>query len=88
MSDQPQAKMPKYKCHKEVWALKIRAIIPGTKDVPAQLIFADKGFMPKLMSSEYMKKHNPYAGGYFVVYKGGYLSFSPAEEFEEGYSIV
>lgn len=37
---------------------------------------------------EYMQKHQPRAGGYFVVYKDGYESWSPAEAFEEGYTRV
>jgi hypothetical protein len=31
-------------------------------------------------------KHSPEAGGYYVQYKDGYTSFSPAEAFEEGYT--
>ncbi len=38
------------------------------------------------VSEEYRLKHNPEAGGYYVVYKDGYTSFSPAKAFEEGYT--
>jgi hypothetical protein len=30
----------------------------------------------------------PQPGGYFVVYKDGYKSFSPAKAFEEGYTRI
>lgn len=84
------AEMPRYRCHKEVWALKIAAI---HKDHPAcvlpgdaMLMPADTTYAPFLVRREYMDKHNPQAGGYYVVYKDGYKSFSPAQAFEEGYT--
>lgn len=95
--DIPQAKvpMPKYKCHKEVWALKIKEVlnddtVPGGIVLPAglTLVFEDSLFAPKKMSYHWAQKHNPKAGGYYVVYKDGYESYSPAEAFEEGYSLV
>ena len=33
-------------------------------------------------------KHDPQAGGYYVVYADGYQSFSPAQAFEEGYTRI
>ena len=36
-----------------------------------------------------MKRHQPQVGGYYVVYApDGYASFSPADVFEEGYTLV
>lgn len=35
---------------------------------------------------EYLVKHKPQVGGYYVVYDDGYKSFSPAETFEGGYT--
>jgi hypothetical protein len=40
------------------------------------------------VSPDYIRKHNPQPGGYFVVYDDGYQSFSPAEAFEEGYRLA
>jgi hypothetical protein len=40
------------------------------------------------VDQEYMYKHKPVAGGYYVVYKDGYKSFSPAAAFEEGYTLI
>jgi hypothetical protein len=39
-----------------------------------------------VVSAEYLAKHKPEVGGYFVVYADGYQSFSPAQAFEEGYT--
>lgn len=81
-----QAEMPKYKCHKEVWALKISDISERFVDGSALLTPEEDGYAKITVNSEYMDKHKPTVGGYFVVYSGGYQSFSPAKEFEEGYS--
>lgn len=89
--------MPRYKCHKEVWALKIADIVydsdVASRDVretdgTAMITTEEKGFAPFKVDHEYVRKHRPKVGGYFVVYKDGYKSFSPAEAFEDGYSLV
>jgi hypothetical protein len=81
------AEMPRYKCHKEVWALKIKeiklAITGGYTVVPEE-----SGYVPFWVSNEWVHKHNPQIGGYYVAYKDGYKSFSPAQAFEEGYTRV
>jgi len=41
-------------------------------------------FAPVEVDKAYVDKHDPKAGGYYEVYKGGYKSFCPAKEFEEG----
>ena len=87
------AEMPRYKCHKDVWALKIADVIDPTQDGNESdgsriLSFADAGFGAIRVPQDYVRKHNPQAGGYYVVYKDGYKSFSPADAFEEGYSRV
>lgn len=40
------------------------------------------------VSAEFMAKHKPEPGGYYVVYKDGYASFSPAAAFEDGYTKI
>ena len=89
MSDQAMVEMPKYLCNKTVWALKIKHIndVVGNNPV-ASLVFEEDGYAPIDVSAEYMEKHNPVAGGYYVVYVGGYKSFSPAEPFETGYTKI
>lgn len=81
--------MPKYACHKQVWALKIKEVHIrdiGTEATYYSLHFVDEGYAPLRVSADYVHKHNPRSGGYYVVYKDGYASFSPAAAFEEGYT--
>lgn len=92
MESQTLQEMPRYKSHKEVWALKIEKIIPDNdqvKQMPAEgigatLVFEDGG--SERVNGAYLKKHNPQEGGYYVVYEDGYKSWSPAEAFESGYT--
>lgn len=74
--------MPRYRCHKEVWALKIAAI-DGDVITPA-----DAGYAPFQLMPEYFEKHKPRVGGYYVMYADGYASFSPAKAFEDGYTLI
>jgi len=90
----PDMELPKYRCHKEVWALKIAAVsIPGLgpneeTDGSKVLMPEDKRYAPFKVDPDYVRKHDPQPGGYYVVYKGGYKSFSPADAFEEGYTLI
>lgn len=78
--------MPKYRCHKIVWALKIKSLtLNSTGDGTATLVPEEERYAPFEVSAEYMTKHQPQAGGYYVVYPDGYKSFSPAAAFEDGY---
>jgi hypothetical protein len=84
--------MPRYKSHKEVWALKIANIVRDGEgenretDGSATLTPAEEGYAPIRVTYDYLRKHNPQVGGYYVVYKDGYQSYSPAQAFEEGYT--
>lgn len=109
--------LPRYKCHKEVQAFRIKAIereqLPtflgaicrGSyalrtacgncerckwerthgPEMQTFLVPTEDHLVRITVSSEYVQKHNPQAGGYFVLYEDGYQSFSPAKAFEEGY---
>lgn len=100
MSAEPtvSTELPKYKCHKEVWALQIERIEYDSakardehreSDCSALLVFADAaGIAPIRVNAHYLKRHDPHFGGYYVVYADGYQSFSPAKAFEEGYTRV
>ena len=99
-----QMEMPRYKCHKEVWALKIAAIRPfgmwggsgsGTGFIPAvqggygaTIDPVDDGYAPFNVTQEYLDRHQPQVGGYYVIYKEGYQSYSPAKAFEDGYTRI
>ena len=92
-----ERELPKYKCHKEVRALKIKQVdeyaegeVGGSDTDPAGgvLRFEDSNYPGISVDQAYMEKHNPQIGGYYVVYADGYKSFSPAEAFETGYSLI
>jgi len=87
--------MPKYRSHKEVWAFKIKQIVLDSDlaketnretDGSAIITPEEEGYAPFKVSTEYMDRHKPYPGGYYVVYDDGYKSFSPAEAFLNGYT--
>ena len=97
----PSVEMPRYRSHKEVWALKILAISdptqPGNESDGSRLLhFVESGYANRCVSADFVRRHlplihlhnHPYIGGYFVVYKDGYASFSPAQAFEEGYTRI
>lgn len=95
-TEQAGMAMPLYRCHKEVWALKIKALMNPNEGVPDEdngervVTFEDAGYeaCAWILDTEYMQKHKPQPGGYYVVYKDGYKSFSPAAAFEEGYTRI
>lgn len=83
--------MPRYKCHKEVWALKIAKLEQKTNEAGAvyvEMTPADEGYAPIRLSAQFVVKHQPEVGGYYVVYQDGYQSFSPAAAFESGYTLA
>ena len=86
---QALVEMPKYKCIKEVHALKIKDISLGHTYNSgleyAVLTPVEAGFGLIEVPKAYIEKHKPEVGGYYVVYKDGYKSFSPEKAFEEGY---
>lgn len=86
--------LPQYQSHKKVGGLKIREVVyyrsePGAEtDGSGVLSFIEEGYGKRKVSVEYMRKHKPKAEGYFVVYEGGYESWSPADVFEEGNTLI
>ena len=93
METQASREMPRYKCHKEVWALKIKSVVavdlhedstPGVYEITPE----EEGYGPFHVTADYVHKHNPEAGGYYVLYQDGYTSYSPAKAFEEGYARI
>lgn len=98
---QAMTPMPKYRSHKEVFALKIAAIAYDCdaakaenrdSDGSATITPADRGYAPFTADHAYVVRHllhvsaDQIVGGYYVQYDDGYLSFSPAKAFEEGYT--
>jgi hypothetical protein len=76
---------PAYQCHKQVRALKIKDISAGAVDVIITPE-GDYGFI--VVQGDWVAKHKPEVGGYYVIYEDGYKSFSPAAAFESGYTLV
>lgn len=75
-----------YNCHKTVRAGKISRIVE--KDLnQTDLFFEELENFHITVSTEWVEKHQPEVGGYYVQYKDGYASYSPAEAFEEGYTL-
>jgi hypothetical protein len=78
--------LPKWKCHKTVQAAKITGFdIDNEGEYTLTLEGIEK---PVIVSDDYMHKHKPEIGGYYIVYADGYESFSPAEAFEGGYTKI
>lgn len=98
MSDENKAtvELPRWRCHKVVWAAKLREITihdqaGSNPPVPfaGGFMFLDlPGAAPVAFDAAFWEKHHPVAGGYLVIYPDGYRSFSPAKAFEEGYSVL
>lgn len=91
-----QREMPRYQCHKKVWALKIadvkevgrRAPNGELVEIVKELSFEDSGFVPIRVDARWYDKHRPTPGGYYVRYEDGYESYSPAKAFEDGYTRI
>jgi hypothetical protein len=94
----PAREMPRYRCHKEVWALKIRMIehLPNpdltgqsaASSYGAIIHPAEPGYAPFQVDGAFMIRHRPKPDGYYIVYGDGYASYSPAKAFEEGYHLI
>jgi hypothetical protein len=83
-----QRELPRYKCHKEVHALKILKV-EGPQDDGSYIITpADSAYESLRVPDIFVLKCKPEAGGYYVFYTDGYRSYSPAKAFEEGYTLV
>ena len=80
------AELPRYRCHKQVWALQIKYVIANPRGF--ELHFFNERYAPIEVDAVWVAKHSPAPGGYFVVYDDGYKSYSPAKAFEEGYSLI
>lgn len=85
------AELPRYESHKKVWALKVAGLSEFLSDADGSHIMmrpAEKGYAPIRLDRQFIMKHNPQVGGYYVVYNDGYKSFSPATAFEEDYTRI
>jgi hypothetical protein len=80
--------MPRYQSIKKVWALQIEKIVKNP-NMSIDLFFKKKEFATiNLPQYKLVGKPKPKDGWYYVVYEGGYFSFSPAPAFEEGNVLI
>lgn len=84
--------VPRYRSHKIVRAAKILAVSgDGSARSPGELHLEIPGRPDPLVlpvDRDYMEKHKPQVGGYYVLYKDGYESWSPANALESGYTLI
>ena len=80
--------LPLYKSHKKVEAFKIKEITDGESSDGVFAMLRGQGCVVKV-DAEYLKRCTELCvGGYYVKYEEGYESWSPAEPFENGYTLV
>lgn len=80
--------MPRYKCHKEVQALKIGEGITVNPDNTVTLPITTEGFEPVTVHPKVVQRYMPMPGDYLVTYDDGYQSISPGKAFEDGYTLI
>jgi hypothetical protein len=80
--DYSKANIPEFKCHKKVKAFRIIQI-EELNPLSGATIMKDCAGHSATVTKDYLEKHKPQIGGYYVLYKDGYESFSPAEVFED-----
>lgn len=90
MSEAPDVfQLPEYECHKRVRAAKIVQDIELVDKADHDLVLELPNAITRLhweVGYPWYLKHKPEVGGYIVIYADGYVSYSPAKAFEEGYS--
>ncbi len=88
-TDTPQAELPKYRSHKVVHALKISGISLRTPDQGggATIFPEDNAYAAFDVDDKWVARFTGAWNddkGYYVVYEGGFASWSPTEAFENG----
>lgn len=87
----PVSAMPLYLSHKKVRALKIKKVYdtaPNLTVLTFEGISEDDADTVSFTPEHLQGKPAPQSGWYMVVYENGYISFSPADAFEDGYTRI
>jgi hypothetical protein len=88
----PATELPWYRCFKVVQAAKIVAVDPHAPPAGTAVLLTvelGEGVTGQVeVDRGYLVKHQPKVGGYLVRYEDGYLSWSPAKAFEDGYRRI
>lgn len=82
----PSEVPPLYECHKQVRAFQIATV--DRSFVRSQIVPVDDTLPRVEVSAEWDARHEPQAGGYYIIYEDGYASYSPAAPFEAGYTRI
>jgi len=93
--------LPQWRCHKVVGAVKIVGVQRSDRVTDGKwwkLLHDNAGLPPFGVGDDYFRsrtsdnsrplRHEEYIGGYLVQYEDGYLSWSPAKAFEDGYTRI
>ena len=80
--------LPRYKCHKEVWADSITEIHADYMILSscARIDLVNSCGYTDLGNRMRVSESIPIIGDYFVIYDNDYQSWSPKDVFESGYS--
>lgn len=83
----PAKEMPKFRCHKTVWALKLAKV---TVLSDAIILYPDDVTFGPIEKQLEWRARVPETDdpGYYVVYDNGYSSWSPTHVFEAGYDRI
>lgn len=87
--------LPEWQSHKRVWGDKIVKIVDNGPNCESAMKddshviwhLACGGYLHVSVALRNRGGENP-LGGYYVLYKDGYESWSPADAFEEGYTRI
>ena len=86
--DSLHASMPEYRSHKTVRGLKIKEINKTPVKTLVELVPEKPEFSPFTVPDIFVRMKGMAAGWYYVVYENGYVSASPPDAFEDGYTQV
>lgn len=83
----PQVHLETYVSHKRVQAGKI-LFMARDEENDRLMLHLDSMANILPVAGAFLERHKPEIGGYYVRYADGYESYSPAQAFEEGYTLV
>lgn len=80
----PSQDIPQFTCHKEVRAIKIEGV--GARRIDGATLILNGIDEPLHLTPAELDRLRPQESGYLVIYNDGYISWSPADAFEAGYT--
>jgi len=87
-TEKPKTKMAKYKRHGEVYASKIRLMIPNSNNTECRLIFEEMEYPEVTVSLEFMHKHAPDIGDYYMHDEYGNVRIIHPRLFEDTHTKI